>query len=131
MTFDIKTKWIALAGVILLVAIAADTLVPVAWQVRSGLHYLIEHFVAYFAVTLVVCLASPRPLVMAGILMALAGLLEAGQGLTADRIPDLATAFCGAAGVLVGALLADLVKAGRVLRPLSPRPEALARAAEI
>jgi uncharacterized membrane protein YccC len=35
--------------------------------------------------------------------------MESLQGLTADRIPDLATAFCGAAGVLVAALLASLV----------------------
>ncbi len=87
----------------------ADTLAPAAWQVRSGLHYLIEHFIAYFVVTLIICLAWPRPVILAATLMALAGLLEAGQGLTADRVPDLATAFCGAAGVLVGALLADLV----------------------
>jgi hypothetical protein len=98
----------ALAGALLLVAVVADTLAPVAWQVRSGLHYLIEHFIAYFAVTLILCLAWPRPIIVAVSLMALAGLLEAGQGLTADRIPDLATAFCAIAGVLVGALLADL-----------------------
>jgi hypothetical protein len=41
--------------------------------------------------------------------MAFAGSIEALQGLTSDRIPDLATAFCGAAGVAVGALLASLV----------------------
>jgi hypothetical protein len=103
----------ALAGALLLAAVVADTLAPVAWQVRSGLHYLIEHFIAYFAVTLILCLAWPRPTVVAVSLMALAGLLEACQGLTADRVPDLATAFCGVAGVLVGALLADLVKGWR------------------
>ena len=36
---------------ILLAAIAVDTLVPVEWQIRLGLHWLIEHFLAYFAVT--------------------------------------------------------------------------------
>jgi hypothetical protein len=108
----------ALAGALLLAAVAADTLAPVAWQVRSGLHYLIEHCIAYFAVTLILCLAWPRPLVVAVSLMALAGALEAGQGLTADRVPDLATAFCGAAGVLVGALLADLANGwARVAAP--------------
>ncbi len=45
------TRWIAAAGAVLLVAVAADSLVPVAFQVRLGLHWLIEHFLAYFAVT--------------------------------------------------------------------------------
>ena len=95
-------KWIAVAGVVLLVVVAADSLVPVTLQVRLGLHWLIEHFLAYFALTLLFCLAWPRPFVVAVALMAIAGAIEALQGLTADRIPDLATAFCGAAGVLVG-----------------------------
>jgi VanZ family protein len=103
------SKWTALAGSVLVMAIAVDSLVPVEWQVRSGLHWLIEHFLAYFAVTFVLCLTLPRPLIVAGALVALAGLLEALQGLTADRIPDLPTAFCGAAGALTGALLADLL----------------------
>jgi hypothetical protein len=92
----------------LIAAIAADSLVPVAWQVRTGLHWLIEHFLAYFAVTLVLCLALQRPVIVAGGLMAFAAIMEALQGLTTDRIPDLPTAFCGAAGVLAGVLLADL-----------------------
>ncbi len=112
-------NWVAVAGAVLLVAIAVDSLVPVAWQVRTGLHWLIEHFLAYFAVTFVICFAWPRPVVVAVLLMGLAALLEASQGLTSDRVPDLATAFCGAAGVLVGALLADLVVGAQ---PLA-RPE--------
>ncbi len=103
------SKWIAGAGVMLLAAVAADTLVPVAFQVRLGLHWLIEHFLAYFAVALLLCLAWPRPIIVAAALMGVAAALEALQGLTADRIPDLPTAFCGAAGVLAGALLASLV----------------------
>ena len=102
------SRWLAAAGALLVAAIAADSLVPVAWQVRLGLHWLIEHFLAYFAVTAILCLAWPRPLVVGAVLMALAGVLEALQGLTSDRVPDLATAFCGAAGALTGALLADI-----------------------
>jgi len=98
-------RWAA----VVLVAVTADSLVPVSLQVRLGLHWLIEHFLAYFALTLLFCLAWPRPFIVAVALMAIAGAIEALQGLTADRIPDLATAFCGAAGVLVGALLASLV----------------------
>ena len=96
-------------AVMLLIAVAADTLVPASLQLRLGLHWLIEHFLAYFVLTLVFCLAWPRPFLVAACLMAVAGVMEALQGLTADRIPNLATAFCGAAGVLVAALLASLV----------------------
>jgi hypothetical protein len=39
-----SSKWLAFGGAILIAAIAADSLVPVAWQVRSGLHWLTEHF---------------------------------------------------------------------------------------
>jgi hypothetical protein len=81
------SRWIALGGAVLIVAIAADSLVPVAWQVRLGLHWLIEHFLAYFAATAVLCFAWPRPFIVAGALMALACVLEALQGLTSDRIP--------------------------------------------
>jgi hypothetical protein len=102
------SKWAAFAGAILLAAVMAATLTPVDWQIRLGLHWLIEHFLAYLVVSFLICLAWQRPAVAAAGLMAVAGALEAAQGLTADRIPDLATAFCGAAGVLAGALLADL-----------------------
>lgn len=56
-------RWLAIGGAILIAAIAADSLVPVAWQVRAG---LTEHFLAYFAVTVVFCLAFQRPLAVAG-----------------------------------------------------------------
>lgn len=105
----LTSRWVAIAGAVLLVAVAADSLVPVTVQIRTGLHWLIEHFLAYFALTLLFCLAWPRPFIVGVTLMAFAGSIEALQGLTSDRIPDLATAFCGAAGVAVGALLASLV----------------------
>lgn len=104
MAIVLTSKWIAAAAAVVLVAVTADSLVPVSLQVRLGLHWLIEHFLAYFALTLLFCLAWPRPFIVAVALMAIAGAIEALQGLTADRIPDLATAFCGAAGVLVGAV---------------------------
>ena len=101
-------------GAILIAAIAADSLVPVAWQVRLGLHWLVEHFLAYFTVTMIFCLALPRPFVVAGMLMVLPAIMEALQSLTADRIPDLPTALSGAAGAWSGAIMANLLL--RVLR---------------
>src|SRR5262245_21984708 len=106
---SISRSVLAAAGLVLLIAVAADSLVPVTVQIRLGLHWLTEHFLAYLAVTFLISLSLPRPFVVAGVLMLVAVSFEAMQGLTADRIPDLPTAFCGAAGVVVGALTASLV----------------------
>jgi hypothetical protein len=84
---------------------------PAGWQIRLGLHWLIEHFLAYFAVTPIFCLAWPRPMAVAAVLLPLAILLEAAQGLTPDRTADPATALSAATGVAAAALLADLVLA--------------------
>jgi VanZ family protein len=104
-----NSKWLRLLGVVLLVAIVIATLVPAGWQIRLGLHWLVEHFLAYFAVTTIFCLAWPRPMQVAAVLLPLAMLLEAAQGLTPDRTPDPATALSAAAGVSLAALLADFV----------------------
>jgi hypothetical protein len=108
MMFAEYRSWIAASGAVLIVAIVADTLVPVDWQIRLGLHWLTEHFLAYFALTSIVCLAWPRPMAVAAWLLPFGVLLEALQGLTPDRAPDLPTALFGAAGVASAALLADL-----------------------
>ena len=118
-------KLAGFGGAILIAAIAADSLVPVAWQVRTGLHWLTEHFLAYFAVTIVFCFALQRPLAAAGVAMILASLMELLQGLTADRIPDLPTALSGVAGALVGAVMATLLTA-----LLNRRKKASAESAE-
>jgi hypothetical protein len=76
-------------------------------QLRTG-HWAVEHFLAYFATTLIVCLGWRRPFVVAGAFMAIAALLEALQGLTPNRVPDLLSAVSGASGVLAAALLANL-----------------------
>jgi VanZ family protein len=103
------SKWLAFGGAILIAAIAADSLVPVAWQMRTGLHWLTEHFLAYLAVTSIFCLSVQRPVIVAGVIMTLAALMEGLQGFTADRIPDLSTGLAGAAGALAGPLLATLL----------------------
>ena len=69
---------------------------------RLGLHWLVEHFLAYFAVTLVFCLAWPRPMAVAAVLLPVAIVLETVQGLTADRWPTPATALSAATGVAIG-----------------------------
>jgi hypothetical protein len=80
-----------------------------------------EHSFGYFAVTWIVCLAWPRPFVVAGALVVAAGLLEGLQALTPDRHPNLIAAFCGVGGVLAAALLAELFIRARRRRPLAAR----------
>jgi hypothetical protein len=112
------SKWLAVCGAVLIAAIAVATLVPAGWQIRLGLHWLVEHFLAYFVVTALFCLAWPRPMVVAAVLIPFAVLLEALQGLTPDRVADVATALSAATGVASAALLADLAialrKRGRI-----------------
>jgi VanZ family protein len=102
------SRWFTLAGVVLLAAMAAATLVPAAWQVRLGLHWFAEHFLAYFTLTALFCLATRRPMAVAAVLVPLAVTLESLQALTADRVADALTALFAAAGVAAAALLADL-----------------------
>jgi VanZ family protein len=104
-----RSKLLAVVGAVLLAAIAVAALIPVGWQVRTGLHWLVEHFLAFFTVTLVFCLAWPRPMRVAAVMLPLALAIETLQALTPDRTADLATALMAATGVAVAALFADLV----------------------
>jgi len=74
---------------------------------RTGLGWKLDHVIGYFAITLLVCFAWPRPFVVGGALMVFAGLLEALQSLTPDRTPNLWAAIYGAGGALAAALLAE------------------------
>lgn len=112
-----KTRLAGLCGLAALMAIAVVTLMPKDWEVRTGLHWLVEHYLVYFTVTAIICLAWPRPILVAAFLMVAAGILEAMQGLTLDRTPDLWTAMSGAVGVLSAALLAWLITRVKNARP--------------
>jgi VanZ family protein len=89
----------AIAGVIL------ATLLPTNWVPRTGLGWENEHFIVYFATTIILSLASRKPYVVAIGLTIFAGVLEACQGLTPDRFPDLTAALSGAIGVISAATL--------------------------
>jgi VanZ family protein len=119
-----RSKWLGLLAMAMLAAIAVATLIPAGMQIRLGLHWLVEHFLAYFAVTALFCLAWPRPMAVAAVLLPVAILLEMAQGLTPDRVPDAATALSAVTGVAVAALVVDLVIAlrGRGLSPGAKGP---------
>ncbi len=104
MTIKLMTRFCGVAAMALLVFAALG---PAKWQLRTGLGWQIEHFLAYFGVTPIVCLTWPRPVVVGGALMAIGALLEGLEAFTPDRTPDLLAAFYGASGALVAALMAE------------------------
>jgi len=109
-------RWLLLLLAALGCVIVFSILAPKGWPVRLGLHWLIEHFLAFFTLTVIACLAFPRPMLVAAVLLPLAAGLEAAQALTPDRTADLATALIAAAAVACGALLADFLSTLRKKR---------------
>jgi hypothetical protein len=98
-------KVCSMATLVLLVFVALG---PAKWIPRSGLGWQIDHFVGYFAFTLMFCLAWPRPVVVGGAFVCLAVLLEGLQAFTPDRFADVHAAMISAGGALAAMLPADL-----------------------
>ena len=92
----------------IMVLLVIGALGPANWTPRTALGWQIDHFLGYFAITLFACFAWPRPLMVGGVLMAAASLLEGLQALTPDRSANLVAALFSAAGVLAAALVAEL-----------------------
>jgi VanZ family protein len=95
-------------SVAIMVLLIIGALGPANWTPRTALGWQIDHFLGYFAITLLVCFAWPRPFLVGGVLVAAAFLLEGLQAFTPDRTANLVAALCGAGGVLAAALLAEL-----------------------
>ena len=79
MSADMKSRFrggakVCSAAIMVLLVIGA--LGPARWTPRTALGWQMDHFLGYFAITLLVCLAWPRPLLVGGSLMATAFLLE-------------------------------------------------------
>ena len=92
--------------IIILLLVAA--LGPAKWAPRTELGWQFDHFIGYFGITLFFCFAWSRPLVVGGVIMALAASLEGLQALTPDRSANLEAALWGAGGALAAALVAEL-----------------------
>ena len=92
--------------IVVLLVIAA--LGPEKWAPRTHLGWQFDHFIGYFGISLFVCFAWPRPLVVGAAFAAVAALLEGLQAFTPDRSAYLPAIFYGAAGALVAALMAEL-----------------------
>jgi VanZ family protein len=116
---DSRARLFGVIGAAAVAALTLATLLPSKWVPRTGLGWESEHFIVYFAATIILSLASRKPYVVAAALTVFAGVLEACQGLTPDRFPDLNAALSGAAGVTCAATLVILaVMARRVFRSL-------------
>ncbi len=117
MSADVKSRFRAGAKVcsaIIIILLVIAALGPENWTPRTQFGWQFDHFIGYFAITLLVCSAWPRPLVVGGVLMAVAFLLEGLQAFTPDRTANLVAALCGAGGVLAAALVAELfIRASR------------------
>jgi hypothetical protein len=103
--FRAGAKVCGVAAVLLLAFIA---LCPADWVPRTNLGFELDHFLAFFLVTSLVCIAWPRPFVVGGALMVVGGLLEALQLLTPDRSANVLGAFYSALGAFSAALIAEL-----------------------
>ncbi len=80
---------------------------PGKWTPRTALGFQADHFLGYFALTLLVCLAWPRPFIVGGALMLGGALLEGLQAFVPDRSSNLQAALWGAGGALTAALIAE------------------------
>jgi hypothetical protein len=84
-----------------LVAVVFVGLGPSRWQPRSGLGWEIDHFAGYFVITLMFCLAWPRPFVVGAALVVFACLLEALQAIPADRSSNFFAALYSSSAALL------------------------------
>jgi hypothetical protein len=66
MNIKLIAKFCSLA---ILAVIVITGLGPANWQPRTALGWEIDHVLGYFAITLLVCLAWPRPIVVGGALV--------------------------------------------------------------
>jgi hypothetical protein len=92
----------------IMVLLVIGALGPADWTPRTALGWQLDHFLGYFAITLLICVAWPRPFVVGALFIAAAFLLEGLQALTPDRTANLVAALCGGGGVLAAAVVAEL-----------------------
>ena len=91
------------AGLALAILVVGSLLLPPQLEeMRSG-HWAVEHFLAYFAAVPIICLAWPRPFLVAAALIPSAALLEVLQCLSRGHSPNIFAALSSIGGVVVGA----------------------------
>ena len=115
--FGMTSRWIRLGGAAVLALLVIASLSSAAAQPRTILGWQLEHFLGYFAAASIVCIAWPRPFLVAGAMVVLAGVLEALQAFTPDREPNAMAVVWGAGGILTAALLIEILIRTRQRKP--------------
>jgi VanZ family protein len=123
---DSRARLFGVLGAIAVVALVLATLLPTQWVPRTGLGWENEHFIVYFVTTIILSLASRKPYVVAFALTIFAGVLEACQGLTPDRFPDVTAALSGAVGVVCAATLVIFIIWAKRALPMRNLPSQMA-----
>lgn len=103
------SKWMRLGGAAVIALLVIASLSSAFAQPRTVLGWQLEHALGYFIATLIICLAWPRPLKVAGAMIVLHMILEGLQALNPDRHPNLFAVVYGTAGVLAAAILAEFL----------------------
>jgi VanZ family protein len=116
-SIDMKSRFRAVAKVCsgaIMVLLVIGALGPERWTPRTEFGWQFDHFLGYSVITLLVCFAWPRPLLVGAILVVAAFLLEGLQTFTPDRSANFFAALYGAGGVLSAALVGELfIRASR------------------
>jgi len=95
--------------VALALIIFASLMLPAKWaKLRTG-HWAVEHFLAYFAATSILCLGWGHPFMVVGMLILLAALLEALQSLQPNHPANLLAALSGAGGASAAGLMVSFI----------------------
>ncbi len=103
------SRWSRVCGAAVIALLVIASLSSTFAQPRTVLGWQLEHALGYFIATLIICLAWPRPLKVAGAMVVLHVVLEGLQAFTPDRQPNVFAVVYGTAGVLTAALLAEFL----------------------
>src|SRR5262245_61423940 len=103
------SRWSRVCGDAGMAFFVLETLIRYFSPFRTALSWRLKHALGYFIATLIICLAWPRPLKVAGAMVVLHVVLEGLQAFTPDRQPNLFAVVYGTAGVLAAALLAEFL----------------------
>jgi VanZ family protein len=110
MSAELKSRFrtgARVCSVVIMSLLLIAALGPAKWAPRTELGWQFDHFIGYFGITLFVCFAWPRPLLVGGVLATIGALLEGLQAFTPDRSANLEAALWGAGGALAAALVAE------------------------
>jgi len=103
-----RSTWIRLCGVAAIGLLVISSLSGAFAQPRTTLGWQLEHFFGYFAAAMILFAGWPRPFVVTGAMVLIAGLMELLQFFAPNRHPNLEAVVWGTGGAVVAVVLAEL-----------------------